>query len=56
MSGVGGDNLPRCLDAVQQRHADIENGDIGVQRGGQVHRLAAVIGLAHHLEVRLLFE
>ena len=52
----GRDNLARRLDAVQQRHADIKNGHGRVQGGGQVDRLAAVIGLADHLEVRLLLQ
>jgi hypothetical protein len=39
--------------AVEARHADVHQHDVGAQARGERHRLVTVGGLAHHLEVGL---
>ncbi len=41
------------LQAVQHRHRDINDGDIGGKFPGQLHRLSAVVGFAHNFDVLL---
>ena len=49
-------DLPRRLDAVQQRHRDVEDRDVGLVLLGQAHRLAAVARLGDDLPVGPLLE
>ena len=49
-------DLPRGLDAVQQRHRHVEDGDIGLELLGQPHGFAPVARLGDHLPVGPLFE
>jgi hypothetical protein len=49
---VGGD-LPGRLDAVQDRHLDVDQRDVGQVRHGERDRLTAVRGLGYHLDVVL---
>ena len=49
---AGGDDPPGRLDPVQLRHPDVHQDHVGLELGGQTHRLGAVLGLADDLEVR----
>ena len=42
---------PGRLDAVQPRHADVHEHDVGHQLLGLGDDLLAVLGLGHHLDV-----
>jgi hypothetical protein len=52
---VGGD-LPGRGQAVERRHADVHQHDIGPQFTDPAHRLLTVGGLRGHLDVRLRVE
>ena len=49
-AGTGGEDLPRGLEAVEQRHRDVHDDDVGPERG-QLHRLPAVVGFADDLDL-----
>ena len=49
-------DLPRRLDAVDQRQGVIENGNIGLELKGLCHGLLAVRGLTDHFPLRLGFQ
>jgi hypothetical protein len=49
-------DLTRRFDAVQQGHADIENGDVGFERQRLPHRLASVARLRDDVPLGLLLE
>src|SRR6476469_6160012 len=51
----GGDLMGR-FNAVEIWHGDVQHRDVGPRGLRQVHRTAAVAGLAHNLKVLLLFE
>src|ERR1019366_3297012 len=53
--GAGRDLLhgPARLDAAAAGHPDIHQDDVGERLPGLLHRLGAVTGLAHQLDVRL---
>ena len=42
---------PRCLDAVEVRHPNVHQQHVGPERARGLHRLLAVLGLAHHLHL-----
>ena len=45
-----GDDLPRGIDAVQDRHVDVDDDHVGLQLAGQLDCFAAVTGFAADLE------
>ena len=47
---------PGGLDAVQTRHADVHQDDVGAQPSRLLDGLSAVGGLSHHLDVRRRLE
>ena len=51
-----GHHLARGLEPVEVGHADVHEHDVGPQRARRAHRLGAVLGLAHHLDVLLGVE
>ena len=51
-----GQDAARGLDAVHHRHLDVDQDDVRVQLAHRLDRLAAVAGLADHLEVVLGLE
>ena len=53
---VGSGEPAGGLDAVQLRHPDVEQADVGRSSRALRHRLAAVGGLTHHLDPRLRVE
>ena len=53
---AGPGELAGGLDAVQHRHADVEQADVGPQLAGEVDRLAPVGRGADHLDVGLGVE
>ena len=55
-SGSALDDLARRLDAVQQRHADVEHGDVGLELEDLLDGVAAVAGLGDDFPVALLLE
>ena len=52
---IGGD-LPGGVDAVELGHAQVEDGDIGLELARQADGGAAVAGLGHHLEAALFLQ
>jgi hypothetical protein len=44
-------NLQRGLEPAQAGHGDVHQHQVGVQLAALAHRLTAVGGLAHHLDV-----
>ena len=57
-AGIGDplDNLARCFDAVQQRHADVENGDIRSMCDRFLDCGPAVTRFCYDGPLRLFFE
>jgi hypothetical protein len=51
----GADQAGR-LQPVEVGHAHVHEHDVGLEAAGQAHRLVAVLGLAHHLDVGLRVE
>src|SRR6185436_17398068 len=51
-----GDDLARRLEPVDLGHADVHHHDVGAELTHERDRGAAVVGLAHHLEVVLRVE
>ena len=49
-------DLPRRLDAVQNRHGDVHHHHVRPMLLRQRHRLAAVGRLRHHLKARLALQ
>ena len=45
------DDSPGGIDAIEQRHRDVQNHDGGTKRPGHLHRLQAIGSLANHVEV-----
>ena len=54
--GIFHQNLPRRLKAVEHRHGDVHEDDVGAQRLRQLHRFAAVARLADDLEAAVGVE
>src|SRR5262245_48224573 len=50
------DDLPRGLDAVEQRHPDVENGHIGIELDSLAYRIASVARLRNHAPVTAILE
>jgi hypothetical protein len=50
------DDLPGRLEAVEHRHLDVRQGDVGAVLGGQGHRLLPVGGFGDHLDVVFRLE
>ncbi len=46
----GGKDLARGLQAVEKRHRNVHDDDVGTQRNRQVHGLASVAGLRDDLD------
>jgi hypothetical protein len=46
----------RCCDAVEVRHADVHQRDVGLRTAHQLDGLLAVGGVADHLEVALRLQ
>ena len=44
------------VDPVHARHPDVHQDDVRVDRGGLVHRVDSILGLAHDLEVILSLD
>jgi hypothetical protein len=53
---VAADDLAGRFDAIEQRHRDIENGDVGLELGGEANCLPPIAGLANHLPARLFLQ
>jgi hypothetical protein len=53
---MGGRDLLRGFDPVQERHGDIHDGHIRVELIGQLDGLVPVIGHAHNFDIRLGIE
>ena len=49
-------DLPRRLDAVQERHGDVEDRHVRLVLLGKAHGFTAVARLGHDLPVGALFE
>jgi hypothetical protein len=49
-------DLPRGFNPVQQRHSDVEDGDVWLNRERFLDRLPAVARFGDHLPVRLLLQ
>jgi hypothetical protein len=47
---VGGDDAPRRLQTIKQRHADVHQDDGWMESGRFGHRLEAVFGFCHHFD------
>jgi len=47
---------PRCLNAVQLRHGDIHNDDVGLKLRRKLNGFAAVRRFSDHLQVVLRLE
>ena len=41
------------VQAIQLRHADVENDDVGIQRGCDLHQGPAIGNDSHHLKLGL---
>jgi hypothetical protein len=54
--GTGGANAARGFDAVKQRHADVEDGDVGFELCGFVDRVATVGSFGYDFPVGTRFE
>src|SRR5882762_6800211 len=50
------DNLFRCLDTVQNRHADVHDHHIGLERGRSLDRVTSVLGFTDNFQVGLAVE
>ena len=49
-------DLPRCFDAIEERHRDVENRDVGGVLLSQSDGLASVARLGDHLPVRAFLQ
>ena len=50
---LGGQDPPGGLEAVDHRHPDVHQHDVGARAAGGLDRLVAVPGLGHHVQVVL---
>jgi hypothetical protein len=48
--------LPRALNAVHDRHADVHQDHVGAQQAGSLDGLAPVGGFPHHVQPGLRLE
>ncbi len=49
-------DLLGSLDPVELWHTDIENGNLRMMLGDQLHRFPSIASLRYHFEIGLLFE
>ncbi len=54
--GIGGEDLPRRLQAVEHRHGNVHEDDIGAEGQRHVHSLAARPRFADHGELAVGFQ
>src|SRR5207247_8764718 len=48
---IGGEDSPRCLEAVEFGHADVHQHDRGLKAGGLLDRLQSVARLGYQVDV-----
>jgi hypothetical protein len=50
------DDLPRGFDPIQERHADVEDGDVGLQFERFAHGIAAIASLGDNAPLAAILE